>query len=222
LYAWQARIEQIQLELARREIEGEAELRRQEQAERMRRHLATARRIGDIAERKLDSRKFAGKVNQPRDVLAFAKTSIQLEREICGDTQPRQEKPYVNNNILVQVQTDVAAKRREWTEAVIKEHRRCLDIGMSPQDAAASAHAVLEFLSGMPLVQPLKVVSHDGHPLIAALPDDPPPPEPVSEPEIVPPSPPNEDDPPTTPQPPKGSAAKKFNFSSTLPPKDQR
>jgi hypothetical protein len=211
-YTWRERVEHIQLELARREIEGEAEAHRQEQQERMRRHLATARRVGAIAEKKLNSRAFAGKVNQPRDVLAYARTAIQLEREVTGDSHPREERPYMNTNILVQISSEVERKREEWKRAMLAEYERALAAGMTPADAANSANNILQILTGGFIEQPKVIESVVNEPLPTVELSV----EPVMEPEPTPAEP--EATPPATPTLPL--AAEKYNWSSILPPKN--
>jgi hypothetical protein len=215
--------------MARREIEGEAEARKQEQMERARRHLALARRMGDIATKKLNSPAFVNKVNQPRDVAQYAKTSIQLEREITGDARPRDEKPYMNTNILVQISSEVEAKRREWKDAMLKEYERALASGMSPQDAATSANNILQILTGGPIQPPetITVVAEPpaclppGEQSIAGTPSSPAAgePEPTAAPDETTPTEPTA----TEPTPPRGTpplAAERYGYRSILPPRD--
>jgi hypothetical protein len=217
-------VERIQVEMARREIEGEAEMRKQEAMERSRRHLTTARRIGAIADKKLNNNAFANKVSQPRDVLQYARTAINLEREITGDARPREEKPYMNTNILVQISSEVEAKRREWKEAMLKEYERALASGMSPQDAATSANNILQILTGGPIQPPetITVVQAEPPAYLPPTPTEPAAgePEPMAGKETTPTEPTA-----TEPTPPRATpplAAERYGYRSTLPPRDER
>jgi hypothetical protein len=120
LHMWTERAQTSDAMMQRHEMEAQIEARK----ERAVRQVKMARRFQDIAAAKLNSPKFAGKVRQPRDVLAYGRVGIQLEREICGDAQHKEQPPPpVHINMFAQIKIETERMRAKILQEFVDKGR---------------------------------------------------------------------------------------------------
>jgi hypothetical protein len=108
-YGWRDRCSAHQDEMVRRQHEAEMAEAERLRKERAKRDIALADRIQDIAEKRLFDEKYAKKVHQARDVLAFARTAVSMRREITGDAHHKEQPqpaPVVNLFDIIKKKTD--------------------------------------------------------------------------------------------------------------------
>jgi hypothetical protein len=112
-----ARCETYDREMARVEMDAQVEARK----ERAARHVRMARSMQAIAAEMLNSPRYRRKVKQPRDILAYGRVGIELERQICGDTEPPEPtQPPVFVNILERIKEETEALRGKIIKDLIE------------------------------------------------------------------------------------------------------
>jgi hypothetical protein len=127
--------------MQRHEMNAQIEARK----ERAARHVKLARRIQDIAAEKLNNPRYAKKVHQARDILAYARTGVEIERQVSGDAQLKEEQPtQVYVNPMIMIKAEVAALRARLIAEFTERQRQKDEQAKSVEALPAPADEVID------------------------------------------------------------------------------